>query len=72
MNCASNPSKLAAPARRDVIVEFPVVGGRTSRMNHVRVIAYFDSLGRVVSVPSSRCGWANGSCRSHRYSGSAG
>jgi len=34
------------------MVEFPVAGG--SGMNHVRVIAYFDSLGRVVSVPSSR------------------
>jgi hypothetical protein len=54
MNCASNPSKSAAPARRDVIVEFPVAGGRHSSMNHVRVSAYGDSLGRVVSMPSSR------------------
>lgn len=54
MNCASNPSKTSAlPTWRDVIVEFPVAGGR-SGMNHVRVIAYVDSLGRVVSVPSAR------------------
>jgi uncharacterized protein YegL len=53
MHCASNPSKAVRPARRDVLVEFPVAGGQASGMNHVRVIAYFDSLGRVISVPAS-------------------
>jgi len=54
MNCALNPAKPGTPARREVLVEFPVVGGRTTTLNHVRVIAYPDSLERVVSVPASR------------------
>jgi uncharacterized protein YegL len=54
MNCALNPSNQTPPAMRDVIVEFPVAGGKRSGMNHVRVIAYADSLGRVVSMPASR------------------
>jgi hypothetical protein len=54
MNCASNPSKPLRPRWREAIVEFPVVGGQVSSMNHARVMAYCDSQGRVVSVPSSR------------------
>ena len=54
MNCASNPSKPLCPRWREAIVEFPVVGGQAAGMNHARVMAYGDSQGRVVSVPSSR------------------
>ena len=54
MHCASNPSKPLRPAWREALIEFPVVGGRASGMNHARVMAYCESQGRVVSVPSSR------------------
>ena len=54
MHCASNLSKPLHPRLREAIVEFPVVGGQASGLNHARVMAYGNSQGRVVSVPSSR------------------
>jgi hypothetical protein len=62
MGCASNPSKW-----QQTTVEFPLAGGPGRGLNHVRVLAYPDSLGRVVSVPGKHAEPAKAIIDNARY-----